>query len=267
MEYSIRAIPVGTKFNRLTVTSNFFLKKRIVKGKERNEVFYKVKCDCGKEIESYGGNILAGRTKSCGCGHIGAKHPSRAEKKIGKRYGKLVVLEIAGEDARGCKFYLCQCDCGERTTVHTGNLRRAKSTTFSCGCNNRVNEERFLIQIRKTYSSYADGKKSDRPYRKNKAFELNLNDIKELVFANCNYCGSKPSNYRTYSRDKTKFHIKFNGIDRVDNNVGYIRKNCVPCCKICNYAKNTMTLKEFYSWLNKAYKYSNKSIKECLKQH
>ena len=51
---------------------------------------------------------------------------------IGLRFGKLVVLEEAGQDKYTSRLYLCQCDCGERS-VKAGWLMRRGSTT-SCGC-------------------------------------------------------------------------------------------------------------------------------------
>ncbi len=48
----------------------------------------------------------------------------------------------------------------------------------------------------------------------------------------------------------------YNGIDRLDNALGYTLDNCVPCCKRCNQAKNNMGLKEFRAWLVRAYKHT-----------
>lgn len=44
-----------------------------------------------------------------------------------------------------------------------------------------------------------------------------------------------------------------NGIDRIDNNKGYTIDNVVPCCKMCNQAKNDYTLQEFQDWVEKIY--------------
>lgn len=46
---------------------------------------------------------------------------------VGKRFGKLLVKEWAG-NAR----WRCLCDCGNETAVITANLKRANTT--SCGC-------------------------------------------------------------------------------------------------------------------------------------
>lgn len=36
-----------------------------------------------------------------------------------------------------------------------------------------------------------------------------------------------------------------NGIDRVDNDKGYVPGNVSPCCWVCNIAKGTMSLDEW----------------------
>lgn len=48
-------------------------------------------------------------------------------------------------------------------------------------------------------------------------------------------------------------HNKINGvgIDRLDNTKGYNLDNCVPCCIICNRAKNTLSVSDFISHCKK----------------
>ena len=43
------------------------------------------------------------------------------------------------------------------------------------------------------------------------------------------------------------------GIDRFDNDNGYIISNCVPCCWMCNNMKSSYTDKEFMNQINKIY--------------
>jgi hypothetical protein len=54
----------------------------------------------------------------------------------GTRFGRLTV--ISREYPTNPKYprYVCQCDCGTRTAVTTGNLRNLK--TNSCGCIKRA---------------------------------------------------------------------------------------------------------------------------------
>jgi hypothetical protein len=59
-------------------------------------------------------------------------------------------------------------------------------------------------------------------------FEITFDEYRQIVSIPCRYCG--------IIQDRG-----FNGIDRKDSNVGYIRENCVSCCAMCNYMKNTLS--------------------------
>lgn len=51
---------------------------------------------------------------------------------IGRRFGKLIVLEDGGRDSIQNILWLCQCDCGNKTLVRTPMLNSGR--TKSCGC-------------------------------------------------------------------------------------------------------------------------------------
>lgn len=51
---------------------------------------------------------------------------------IGERFGRLTVVNEAGVDPNGRRLWLCECDCGNTTTVATAPLRYGN--TKSCGC-------------------------------------------------------------------------------------------------------------------------------------
>ena len=68
---------------------------------------------------------------------------------------------------------------------------------------------------------------------KRKDFQLTEEQYDALRQGGCHYCG----------RSCTETHT--NGIDRVDNDRGYVIGNCVSCCSDCNYAKGSMTADEF----------------------
>ncbi len=61
---------------------------------------------------------------------------------------------------------------------------------------------------------------------------LTEHEFEELVQKDCFYCGK----------------IGPNGIDRVNNKLGYSKNNCVPCCKHCNYVKGDLTINDFQTW-------------------
>lgn len=70
--------------------------------------------------------------------------------------------------------------------------------------------------------------------RKSREFVLTVEQFEEVTSQFCYYCGK-------YTEGKE--HC---GIDRVDNDKGYILENCVPCCFRCNSWKGKLTMKEFW---------------------
>lgn len=66
--------------------------------------------------------------------------------------------------------------------------------------------------------------------KRKKELELNYEEIGLIMQMPCNYCGAKES---------------YNGLDRFDNSKGYLKNNVVPCCAICNRAKNSLTAEEY----------------------
>ena len=64
-------------------------------------------------------------------------------------------------------------------------------------------------------------------------FELAKEEYEELRAQNCEYC-HRPS-----------LNDHFNGIDRVDPDIGYISTNCVSCCRDCNMMKRSYSVKDF----------------------
>jgi hypothetical protein len=53
----------------------------------------------------------------------------------GKTFGSLTVLRLAKPDNSGNTQWLCQCDCGNETTVRYQHLSTGR--TKSCGCSKK----------------------------------------------------------------------------------------------------------------------------------
>jgi len=83
--------------------------------------------------------------------------------------------------------------------------------------------------------------------KKGRAFALNIEEFRAITKSNCYYCGSPPSGLMNHS---TNGAYVYNGIDRIDNEQGYLMHNVIPCCKVCNRAKREMPLSEFAKWVD-----------------
>lgn len=160
------------------------------------------------------------------------------------------------------RVYLnCECNCG---TLFVSNFNNIKvGNTKSCGCLNLTVgvKRKGEAALRKLYNSYVSGAS-----KRNYSFELSLKEFESYIFKDCQYCGEKPSRkqfaYHRTVKTKGKSSDEFiivNGIDRIDNTLGYSLQNCVPCCKKCNTIKMDMTKVEFLEHINKIIKYQ----KEC----
>lgn len=71
-------------------------------------------------------------------------------------------------------------------------------------------------------------------------FTITKDEFLTAVLNVCYYCGEvQEIKYKTYV-------YLINGIDRINNSLGYVSGNVRTCCRICNVAKGTMTEQEFY---------------------
>ena len=80
-----------------------------------------------------------------------------------------------------------------------------------------------------------------RSSAKSRGLNINLDIAKYqyLIDNGCEFCGIDLINEKGYC------------LDRVDNKKGYNIKNIVACCKVCNRAKNNMSVEDFFQWVNK----------------
>src|SRR5262249_46953177 len=88
------------------------------------------------------------------------------------------------------------------------------------------------------------------------AWGLTGEDFDRLTSQDCFYCGQPPSRVQRPLRGSYEGgDFVYNGIDRVDNKLGYTLENVVPCCKTCNYAKRDMPHDEFMAWIARLTEY------------
>lgn len=76
---------------------------------------------------------------------------------------------------------------------------------------------------------------------RNLDFEITLEDFKKLIKQNCYLCGDPPSIRQRVNRGK-HFEISIHGVDRRQNELGYIPGNIVACCHTCNRIKSDFGL-------------------------
>lgn len=179
---------------------------------------------------------------------------------LNQKFGRLIVIKRQ-PNKKNIAMWLCLCDCGNTITTRGTFLRNG--TTKSCGCLAKESSIRVgkltggrnkLSLGRCNLNNYYQRYKRES-IRRGYEFNLSINDFKIITEKNCCYCDNKP---REIDYKVGAYGSYFgNGIDRIDNKIGYIISNCVPCCKRCNQAKNDMTKNEFFEWIKKVFYFNN----------
>lgn len=228
------------KFNKLTAL--YYL------GRRKYDNYWQCRCDCGSEVEVAVKRLLNNITKSCGCLLAETKFNQRlfsAQKLIGDKRDNILVV---GVDVTSGNLILRCLLCGNEKQ-HRASRYRAQppSTCKKCAHTERKKLSDIDLTVNSVFRFYKGGAKA-----RGIDFTLTEQDLKELVFSPCFYCGSPPLSYFTTNR-LVKHKLPYQGIDRQDNNCGYTVANVVACCKICNYAKRKMTTKEFVEFVSRAF--------------
>ena len=104
--------------------------------------------------------------------------------------------------------------------------------------------------LRLAYQSYRNAAK-----KRGLVFYLCIDEFVSIVSQDCFYCGRSPHTKNSVYNCKTKKvdTCVRNGIDRLDNEVGYKIDNCVPCCITCNRMKMNNTLEDFFVQVSKIF--------------
>lgn len=213
----------GSRFGKLTAIER---SEDYITPTGRRLVTWKCQCECGNIISVFSSNLTSGNTSSCGCiTHDPAKNMRDL---TGSRFGWLLVIErdesyISSNGKKKAKW-ICQCDCGNITSVLACNLISGKIR--SCGCYSReINSQRMKEQ------AITHGGSRTRLYR-----------IWQGMLERCK--NPKATNYKNYGgrgirvctewenfeafRDWSLSH-GYNdslSIDRRSNDDGYNEKNC-----------------------------------------
>lgn len=122
---------IGLKFNNLEIIETT--------GEHNSDgsIIYKCKCKCGK---TYLATIIQLRKKivSC-CFNKQSKRITNARKNIGRKFGRLEIIDVTEQRSHNHIVYKCKCDCGNEYFSIITNLKNG--STKSCGC---LQEENYI---------------------------------------------------------------------------------------------------------------------------
>jgi hypothetical protein len=173
----------------------------------------------------------------------------KAINSIGKIYNNILVISCYRENGR--TYFNCICFCKKTFTVRAESIK--DNTTKSCGCSIGL----FAAQASHKPDNQNQINSLFRCYKRNAQtrdlpFEIQLDDFLKIIALNCHYCNVIPKQEWVANRKRKNYFgqpVIYNGIDRVNSNIGYTMLNSVAACFICNAGKNKMTYENFMQWI------------------
>lgn len=133
---------------------------------------------------------------------------------LGKRFGRLVVVEESGRSRQGQVQWACQCNCGGTVTVTAGNLKAG--SVKSCGCLQKEARTKHGMCGTPTYQTWEDMVK--------RCTNPNHKDYSHYGGRGITIC-DEWSNFAKFFKDMGTKPPKYE-IERINNGGDYKPSNC-----------------------------------------
>jgi len=181
----------------------------------------------------------------------------------GVKFNKLIVLKRMPDDKWGKLMWLVKCDCGKETIVKGIYLKN--NHTKSCGCLRSI-QGKITPHFKRPYEWIYNLLVACIKKRK-LSIDFTYENFLEFTKINqCYYCGDA-INWDIYRKNGVT-PLRYN-LDRKNNKIGYIKNNCVVCCKKCNSMKSILTEEDYIQQCKKVvdYQLTKSSVKDILFMH
>lgn len=228
------------------IISNFKILS-LTKDRGKKESTYLCQCLlCGNIVSKRATIVIDESIKECpSCASKKRKERFLLKIPPGTTFGKLTVISFSHVECKNnssASWFNCKCECGNELKVRGTCL----SSKGQVGCTQCKRIEKGEAAFNKVIYNYKKGAKE-----RGLDFKLEKEEIRRLCRLPCHYCGSLPSSTsRTKERNGD---FIYNGIDRINNNLGYLTNNVISCCRDCNRIKGTLKVEELKIKIIKMY--------------
>lgn len=141
---------------------------------------------------------------------------------VGRKFGRLTVTAFSHHKKKA-PYWIARCNCGNLRTIVANSLYSGQ--TQSCGCLNReINSKRAFKHggaRSLTYSTWQHMKARCNPNTKNEKH------YKIYAGRGIQVCERWLNSYAAFVADMGERRSKEFSLDRIDNDKGYYKENCV----------------------------------------
>lgn len=171
----------------------------------------------------------------------------------GLSFGNLIAVKPTTKRSGTGIVWECLCTCQRPACariVYVCGSKLTNGTSTSCKL------QQFDKTIHPAIRTYYVNVRT-RAVIRNYIFPLSLIDFHSIIKLPCNYCNSNTDIKQIHNGGK-HWRLRANGIDRLDNSVGYLLENCVPCCGWCNRAKDILSQQEYIDHCKKVAEFNDR---------
>lgn len=189
-------------------------------------------CECGTHVKLKSSDLTSAKGyRSCGC--------YWDDTLVGTKVNSLSIIGKKGSN------YNCICDCGRSCVVKCAYVKNG--TRKDCKCSNMDSPSPGRKHIDAETSIYTGLTNQCRSAARQRGIEYSLShsEYKSIVSMECLYCGHPGDKRYSKRKGNSDLFIVANGVDRINNKIGYILENCVACCFTCNIIKNNQNVGSF----------------------